>query len=76
MDEDVEGRLAVFCEQREVPNLALEADIGNETVHVLGINARRIGGIRVAVGIAVFAIEEINEVVAVVHNVCFEIRNC
>ena len=63
------GDFAAFGEQGEVPNLALEANIGDKAVHILRVNARGIGGIGVAVGVAVFAVEEINEVVAIVHSV-------
>ena len=53
--------------KHEVPDLALQAHVGDEAVHVLRVNARGVGGIGVAVRVAVFAVVEINEVVTMVH---------
>jgi hypothetical protein len=61
------GGLAAFASKGKIPNLALETNIGDKAVHILGVNARRVGGIGVTIGVAVFAVEEINEVVAIVH---------
>ena len=63
LDEDVIARSTLA--QDVVPNLALEADIGNKAVPILRVNARGVGGVGVAVGISVFAVEQINDVVAI-----------
>ena len=41
---------------------------GDEAVAGFGINAGQISGIGIAVGVAVFNVEEINKIVAVVHS--------
>ena len=61
-------RRAFFREQCEVANLALEAHVGDEAMHVLRVDAWGVGGIGIAIGVSVFAVEEIGEVVAVVHG--------
>ena len=65
--KDIERFFPAFGNKSEVANLALEAHVGDKAMHVLWVNARGVGGIGVAVGVAVFAVEEINEVVAIVH---------
>jgi len=59
LDEDL-----LAFQERVVADFSLEANIGDKSVHVLRIDARSVGGVRIAVGVAVFAVEEINEVVA------------
>jgi hypothetical protein len=73
LHEDVERRLATFGQKRKIPNFALETDIGDQAAHVLWINAWGVRGIRIAIGIAIFAVEEKNEVVTIVH-ICFSFR--
>jgi hypothetical protein len=40
-----------------VSHLAFEADIGDKSVHVLGIDTRGVGSIGIAIGVSVFAVE-------------------
>jgi hypothetical protein len=70
LDKNVERRFPTFGEKDEVPNLAFQTDIRDKAMHILRIGAWRVGGIGITVGIAIHAIEEINEVVAVVHAGC------
>ena len=51
-----------------VADLALQADIGYQTVAGLGVDAGHITGIGVAVGVAVLYIEQNDEIVAVLDR--------
>ena len=51
-----------------VADLALQADIGHQTVAGLGVDAGHITGIRVTVGVAVLYIEQNDEIVAVLDR--------
>ena len=52
------------AEQRVIAQLALQADVGHEAVHVLRVDPGRVGGVGVPVGVTVLAVEEVDEVVA------------
>ena len=52
-----------------VANFPLECHVGHEALHGLWVETRRVGGIGVAVRIAVCAVEQVNEVVAVLDSV-------
>ena len=51
-----------------VADLALQADVGHQTVAGLGVDAGHIAGIGVAVGVAVLHIEQNDEIVAVLDR--------
>src|SRR4051794_37525704 len=68
LDEDTVPVRGFLREEREVADLALEAHVGDEAMHVLRVDTRGVGCIGIAVWVAVFAVEEINEVVAIVHG--------
>lgn len=68
---DAVGVVARAGHLHKVADFALEADIGDEALAGLDIDARKVAGIRVAVGIGVLDIEEVDEVVAVGHGVWF-----
>ncbi len=67
------------CLLDEVSDFAFEAHIGDEALAGFCIDTRKIASVRIAVGIGVLGVEEEEEVVAVIHNVClvvvFEIGN-
>ncbi len=67
-DVDVVARGLGFRELDEVADFALQADVCDDAVARLGIDAREVAGIGVAVGVAVGGVEEEGEVVAVVHG--------
>src|SRR6267154_1277299 len=71
--QDMHGLVSDVCLKRKIADLALEANIGDETVHILRVNARGIGGVGVAVGVAVFTVEEVNEVVSIVHVLLYPV---
>src|SRR5699024_5816701 len=48
-----------------IADLAFEADVGHQAVAGLGVDAGHIAGIRVAVGVAVFDVEQNDKIVAV-----------
>ena len=68
LHEDVIASDALLSQQHKVAHLAFEAHIRDQPTHVLRIHAWGIRGVRIAVGVAVLAVEEINEVVTVVHD--------
>src|SRR6266542_2229350 len=68
LNKDAIAGRAFLGEQDKVPDLALEAHVGDEAMHILGVNAGGVCGIGVTIRIAVLAVEEINEVVAMVHE--------
>ena len=51
----------------EVADLALEHDVGGEALAGFGIEAGEVASVGVSVGVSVFAVEEVEEVVAVIH---------
>jgi hypothetical protein len=67
LDKDAISGRSFLCEEHEVPDFSLQADVRDKTVHVLRVDAWRIGGIGISIGIPVLAVEEVNEVVAMVH---------
>ena len=66
--DGVVGRVG-FGELDEVADFALQADVGDDAVAGLGIDAGKVAGIGIAVGVAVGDVEEEGEVVAVVHRI-------
>lgn len=64
-DEEGMGRGIAHGRLHVVAHAAFESHIGDQTVHVFRIDARRIAGVRVAVGVAVLAVEHEQEFVAV-----------
>ena len=67
-DVDLAAGLLVLGELDEVADFSFEADVGDDAVASLGIDAREVAGIGIAVGIAVGGVEEEDEVVAVIHG--------
>ena len=65
LDEDGVGHFIAAGDLHVVADAAFEGDVGDEAAHVLGIDARGIAGIRVAVGVAVLAVEKEKEFVAI-----------
>ncbi len=61
--------LSAASEGDEVADLALEADIGDESLAGFHVDAGQIACIGIAVGVGVLAVEEEEEVVAVVHRI-------
>ena len=51
-----------------VADLALEADVGDEPLACLRVEARHVAGIGVAVGVAVLDVEQDDEIVAAVDG--------
>ena len=51
-----------------IPNLALQANVGDEPLKRLRIKARAVVGVRVSVRIAVLAVKQKDEVVAVLNS--------
>ena len=61
--------LATAGESDEVADFALEANVGDEALAGFHVDAREIACIGIAVGIGVLAVEEEEEVVAVVNKI-------
>ena len=53
-----------WIQSPEIPDLSLQANVGDETVQGVGLEARHVAGVRVAIGIAVSGVEEQRNVVA------------
>lgn len=68
-DEDVVTGLAVLGELDAITNLALEADIGDEALVGVRVDAWHIVSVGVTVGVAVEDVEEEDEVVTVLDGV-------
>ena len=66
-EKDALAGSSIGSECDKVADLALEADIGDEALAGFHVDAREIAGIGVAVGIGVLAVEDEEEVVAIVH---------
>jgi hypothetical protein len=67
-DEDGIGCRVVEGGLNVIAHSPLDRDIRDETMHVLGIDARAVAGIGVAVGVSVLAVEEVKELVAVLDG--------
>ena len=65
LDVDVERRPLILHQTNEVAHLALQRDVGHQPVAGLGVQARQVAGVGVAVRIAVLDVEQQDEVVAV-----------
>ena len=65
LHEDGVGHLVVAGDLDVVADAALDRHIRDQTQHGLRIQARSVAGVRVAIGVAVLAIEEEEELVAV-----------
>jgi hypothetical protein len=52
----------------KIPDLALEADVGNESLAGFGIDTREVARVGIAVGVGILNVEEEDEVVAVFHD--------
>ena len=63
-DVDLKAGLAFFNRFNIVPDLALEAHIGNQAIARLWIDSRHVARIGIAVRIAVFHVEIHHEIVA------------
>lgn len=68
LDEDLTEWITSHLGLHIVTNLALEADIGDEALSCLEVNAREVPCIRVSVGVAILYVEEIDEVVPVLDR--------
>ena len=64
LDVDGVAGFAALGDFGVVANLALQTDVGDETLVRLGVEARQIAGVGIAVGIAVGDVEQENEIVA------------
>ena len=60
--------LILFCRLHIVADLALEADIGHDAVAGLGVDARHVARIGVAVGIAVLTVKQDNKFVTILDS--------
>ena len=65
LDVDLVRGLLAVSDPDEVADLAFEADVGDEALAGLRVEAGKVACIGVAVGIAVGDVEEVDEVVAV-----------
>jgi hypothetical protein len=54
-----------------ISNLALKANISDETLSGLDVNARKVTGIWIAIWVGVLDVEKKDEVVSMVHGVGF-----
>ena len=62
-------RWLLFMDQADVvADLAFEADVGDQPLPGLGIDARQVPRVRVAVGVAVGDVEEVDEVVTILDR--------
>ena len=64
LDIDRVAGVAALGDLGVVADLAFQTDVGDEALVRLGIEARQIAGVRVAIGIAVRDVEQENEIVA------------
>src|SRR5918994_4343105 len=64
LNVDLEALFVAVGEVNVVADLALDRNIGNETLHGFGVDAGQVAGVRIAVGVAIGDIEEENGVVA------------
>ena len=65
LDEDGITRLVAAGGMNIIANTALYGYVGDKTVHVLWIDARRVGGVGISIRIAVDAIKKKDEFVPV-----------
>ena len=62
---DIEPLGTFFCQGHMVAYLALQAHVGDQTMPGLGVDARHVARVGVAVGVAVLHIEKQHELVSV-----------
>ena len=65
---DGNGLALVVRQGDKVSDLALERDVSDETMSGLGVQPRKIAGVRIAVRIAVLHVEQQHKVVAVIQR--------
>ena len=68
LDKDGIRRLIVEAGLDVVANTPLDGNVGHQPMHVFGVDARRVAGVGVAIRIAALAIEEVEELVAVLDR--------